>query len=189
MIKGKIFNLLIILLTFFHAIQGKKGAKESCRKPRQQIKKPCRTPARPQKSKSPPPSPQPPFGISLHTYEILDEFPHDEEAFTQGLQLYQSCKNCSHTAFESLGLYGKSEIREVDIQTGQVLRSKSIPESEFGEGLVLIGDRIYQLLWRTNKVYSYDMNDFSNVDAGQVISPCLLLLFDVASMSQVPYAY
>lgn len=170
MTNGKIFSLLIILLIFglFSSSQGKKEAKDSCRKPQQQIKKSCRTPARPQKSKSPP-SPPPPFGISLYTFEILNEFPHDEEAFTQGLQLYQSCKNCTHTALESLGLHGKSEIREVEIETGKVLRSKSIPESEFGEGLVSIGDRVYQLLWQTNKLYSYDIRDFSNVNPGQVI--------------------
>lgn len=178
MTQGKIFSLFIILVIFglFSLSYGKKEAKDSCRKPRQQIKKSCRTPARPQKSKpSPSPPPPPPFGISLYTYEILDELPHDEEAFTQGLQLYQSCKNCTHTALESLGLYGKSEIREVEIDTGKVLRSKSIPDSEFGEGLVSIGDRVYQLLWQTNKLYSYDIDDFSNVNPGQVIFFLLLI--------------
>jgi len=172
MIKEKIFSLLIIILIFrLSALsQGKEEAKFSCRKPKQKIQKPCRKPARPQKSNPSPPPPPPPFGISLYTYDILDEFLHDEEAFTQGLQLYQRCKNCSYTALESLGLYGESEVREVDIQTGKVLRSKSIPESEFGEGLVSIGDRVYQLLWQTNKLYSYDINNFSNVNPGQVIS-------------------
>lgn len=182
MTNGKIFSLLVILLIFglFSSCLGKKDSKDSCRKPQQKIKKSCRNPARPQKSKSsppppPPPSPPPPFGISLYTFEILDEFPHDEEAFTQGLQLYQSCKNCTYTALESLGLHGKSEIREVEIETGKVLRSKSIPDSEFGEGLVSIGDRVYQLLWQTNKLYSYDIRDFSNVNPGQVIFFLLLI--------------
>lgn len=81
----------------------------------------------------------------LYTYTIINEYEHDAAAFTQGL----SCANADCTIFhESTGLYGETSIREVDVATGKVVRSKEIPDpKKFGEGLVKLGDEILLLLW------------------------------------------
>ncbi|KAH0471019.1 hypothetical protein IEQ34_000742 [Dendrobium chrysotoxum] len=72
----------------------------------------------------------------FYSFDVVNEFPHDREAFTQGL-LYDG----NGTLFESTGIYGKSTVRKVDLQSGKVELSYSMSKSFFGEGLTLFGDR------------------------------------------------
>ncbi|KAL2613129.1 hypothetical protein R1flu_024821 [Riccia fluitans] len=90
-------------------------------------------------------------GIRVYGYEIVREFDHDPRAFTQGL-LYSG----NGTLYESTGLYGQSTVREVDLLTGKVRRTRRMNKGEFGEGLTLWKDRLYQVTWRNQKIFIYD---------------------------------
>lgn len=68
--------------------------------------------------------------------------PHDPSAFTQGLIWHDG------RLYESLGGYGRSQLREVEVASGAVLRQVRLPAGEFGEGLAVVGDRLIQLTWR-----------------------------------------
>ena len=65
--------------------------------------------------------------------EVLASYPHDGGAFTQGLVLDNG------TLYESTGLYGRSSLRQVELETGKVLRRVDLPPTLFGEGLALAG--------------------------------------------------
>jgi len=100
---------------------------------------------------------------TLYTYAITAEFPHDASAFTQGLEYYENCEQgspCKQVFIESTGLNGQSTVREVDILTGNVLRSRSLPKTDFGEGITRLGDTLYQLTWQSGKAWSYKADDF-----------------------------
>jgi glutaminyl-peptide cyclotransferase len=93
----------------------------------------------------------------------MAEFPHDASAFTQGLEYHEYCDQngpCKQVFFESTGLQGQSTVREVELLTGNVLRSKSLPKSDFGEGITKLGNTLYQLTWQSGKAWSYAANDF-----------------------------
>lgn len=81
---------------------------------------------------------------------ILSERPHDPKAFTQGL-VYDN-----GLFLESTGLYQESTVREVDPWTGGVLRQTQLADSQFGEGLALVGDRLIQITWREKVAHVYD---------------------------------
>lgn len=86
----------------------------------------------------------------LYTYEIVNEYPHDIRAFTQGLEFYQD------TLFESTGRKGTSYIRKVDYKTGEVLQQTELDNSYFGEGITIIGNTAYQLSWQSRTGFLYD---------------------------------
>lgn len=88
------------------------------------------------------------------TPKILERRPHDPSAFTQGLVLDGT------TLYESTGLYGASTLRRVDPVTGAVLASRSLPETEFAEGLAKAGDRLIQLTWKNGVAHVYDVGSF-----------------------------
>jgi glutaminyl-peptide cyclotransferase len=73
---------------------------------------------------------------------VVAVYPHDPEAFTQGLVWHEGF------LYESTGLYGRSTLRRVDLTTGAVLRSAEVPALLFGEGLARVGDRLIQLTWQ-----------------------------------------
>lgn len=81
---------------------------------------------------------------------IVRAFPHDPAAFTQGLVLRDG------VFYESTGLYGESTVRIVDPGTGRVIRSRSLGEEFFGEGLELVGDRLIQLTWKEGTAFVWD---------------------------------
>lgn len=88
-------------------------------------------------------------------YEVLSRRPHDDSAFTQGLQLDDGGR-----AFESTGLYGRSSLREVDPLSGRVIRRSMLPEDRFGEGLALVADRLIQLTWRSGEAFVWNVDSF-----------------------------
>lgn len=95
-------------------------------------------------------------GPQIYTAEIVNEFPHDRNAFTQGL-LYAE----NDTLFESTGLNGKSSVRQVALRTGKVQILQKMDYSYFGEGLTLIGKRLFQVTWLTNTGFIYDRYNLS----------------------------
>ncbi|MBM7114166.1 glutaminyl-peptide cyclotransferase [Archangium primigenium] len=90
-------------------------------------------------------------------YEVLSSWPHDPQAFTQGLVYHQG------HLYEGTGLNGQSSLREVELETGRVLRRVNLESQYFGEGLALHGDKLYQLTWRSNVGFIYDVKTFTPV--------------------------
>lgn len=82
--------------------------------------------------------------------EVVARIPHDASAFTQGLVF------AGGRLYESTGLYGASALRELDVRTGAVLRSRRLPARLFGEGLAAVGPRLVQLTWREGEALVWD---------------------------------
>ncbi|GIW96342.1 MAG: glutamine cyclotransferase [Pirellulaceae bacterium] len=87
---------------------------------------------------------------ALYTYEVLQQYPHDSRAYCQGL-VYADGE-----LLEGTGQYGRSELRRVRLETGEVLQSIALAPEYFGEGIAVYQDRIYQLTWRENVCFVYD---------------------------------
>jgi glutamine cyclotransferase len=98
----------------------------------------CSAEAEPRADAAPPEPPAPP---AIGELRIVAVRPHDPGAFTQGLVWHGG------RLYESSGRYGRSELREVEPETGEVLRRVALPAQQFAEGLALVGDRFYQLTW------------------------------------------
>ncbi|MCB0061488.1 MAG: glutaminyl-peptide cyclotransferase [Caldilineaceae bacterium] len=92
-----------------------------------------------------------------YTYEVVATFPHDANAFTQGL-LFDG-----DILYEGTGLYGESSLRRVELATGTVEQQIALPEQYFGEGIALIGDRIFQLTWREQTGFIFDKISFEQI--------------------------
>ena len=93
-------------------------------------------------------------GQTWYDYEIVNTYPHDPSAFTQGL-IYRD-----GYLFESTGLYGGSSLRKVRLKTGEVVQRKTIRSEYFGEGLTDWGDQLVQLTWKSNIGFVYDALTF-----------------------------
>jgi len=89
----------------------------------------------------------------LYTYKILETYPHDIEAYTQGLEFIND------TLYESTGTYKISSLRKTNYRTGEVLQQIDLADSYFGEGLTILNDKIYQLTWRENTGFIYNLSD------------------------------
>lgn len=87
-------------------------------------------------------TPARPTPLPVYSYEVVKSYPHDGQAFTQGLFFHDG------SLYESTGQEGRSQIRKVDIETGKVVQKWDLPSDEFGEGSTLIGDKIYMVTWR-----------------------------------------
>lgn len=92
--------------------------------------------------------------IPTSGYTVVNSYPHDPKAFTQGL-LYQN-----GFLYESTGQEGESTLRKVEIETGKAVQEHELPDDVFAEGIALIGEQIYQLSWRNRTGWVYNLNDF-----------------------------
>ncbi len=90
----------------------------------------------------------------MRSYTVVAEYPHDPGAFTQGLILVDG------QLYEGTGVNGASELRLVDLQTGAVLQRHALAEEHFGEGITILGDKIYQITWKTRTAFVYDRETF-----------------------------
>lgn len=88
---------------------------------------------------------------------VVRELPHDPGAFTQGLVWFDG------SLYESTGIAGESELRQVDPESGAVLRRVALQEDLFGEGLALVGDRLWQLTWQNGVALEYALESFELV--------------------------
>jgi len=95
---------------------------------------------------------------SVYTYEIINTYPHDKNAYTQGLEFYND------TLYESTGLRGESSLRKVDYGTGKVLKQIDLEDSFFGEGITILNDKIYMLTWQKETGFIFDLNTFAEID-------------------------
>jgi glutaminyl-peptide cyclotransferase len=89
------------------------------------------------------------------TYQVVHTYPHDRNAFTQGLVFFDG------HLYESTGLNGKSSIRMVDLPTGKILQKYDLPTEYFGEGLTAWDSTLIQLTWKAHKAFVYDRFSFS----------------------------
>jgi glutamine cyclotransferase len=92
--------------------------------------------------------------LSGEGYQVVARYPHDPDAYTQGLFF-----DGGHL-IEGTGLRGESTLRRVEIETGRVIESIAIPTRYFGEGIAAIGDRIFQLTWTSGLGFIYDRETF-----------------------------
>jgi glutamine cyclotransferase len=93
----------------------------------------------------------------VYGYEIKNIYPHDRAAFTQGLIFKDDL------LWESTGEYGTSSLRKVELKTGSVLKSISVPRDYFAEGMTVFRDKVFQLTWQNNKGFIYNPEDFSKI--------------------------
>src|SRR5262245_22215485 len=95
--------------------------------------------------------------VPTYSYEVVNAYPHDAKAFTQGLVFDQG------VFYESTGLNGSSSLRRVEIETGKVLMKIDVPNQFFAEGLALFNGRLYQLTWQTQRGFVYDLDSFNKL--------------------------
>jgi glutamine cyclotransferase len=92
-----------------------------------------------------------PKAFTFYMAEIVNRYPHDSRAFTQGL-LFET----ADTLLESTGMHGQSSLRRVELKTGRVLQKTDLPQRYFGEGLARLNGKLYQLTWKDRKGFIYD---------------------------------
>lgn len=97
----------------------------------------------------------PTAGAPVYGYRIIRAYPHDPKAFTQGL-IYRD-----GFLFESTGLNGRSTLRKVRLETGEVVRERALEPQYFAEGLTDWGDTLIQLTWKSNIAFLYDEGSFA----------------------------
>jgi glutamine cyclotransferase len=91
-------------------------------------------------------------------YRVVESYPHDRRAYTQGL-VYDN-----GFFYESTGQLGESSLRKVEAETGKVISQVNLDGSLFGEGLALLGDRIYQLTWTTKVGFVYEKSTLRQIN-------------------------
>lgn len=99
---------------------------------------------------SPPKAPRPPE----YTFKLIHVFPHDAAAFTQGLAYRDGF------LYESTGLKGRSSLRKVRLETGEVIQRLDMAPEFFGEGITLFKDKVIQLTWQAQTGFVYNLSDF-----------------------------
>lgn len=105
----------------------------------------------------PPVASTPPAAIPTYTYTVVNSYPHDPQAFTQGLIYVDG------VLYEGTGLNGRSSLRRVHLETGEVQEIVDLDQQYFGEGIALFGDRIIQLTWQSNVAFVYDAQSFERL--------------------------
>jgi len=92
--------------------------------------------------------------VPIHGYQIVNIWPHDSNAFTQGLILMDG------KLLESTGEEGRSSLRRVELETGKVLKKVDVPEPYFAEGIAVLNGKVYQLTWQHHVGFIYDAQTF-----------------------------
>jgi glutaminyl-peptide cyclotransferase len=96
--------------------------------------------------------------IPIFGYEVVNAYPHDPSAFTQGL-VYED-----GVIYEGTGLNGQSTLRRVDPETGRVLQQTSLASTFFGEGIAIWKDRLIQLTWRSDLGFVYGKENLTRIE-------------------------
>ncbi len=99
--------------------------------------------------------------ISPENYgiEVIREYPHSREFFTQGLEMVDGF------LYESTGQEGTSAIYKISLPSGKVVQQKKLNDQYFGEGITILNDKIYQLTYRAQKGFVYRLTDFALIDS------------------------
>jgi glutamine cyclotransferase len=92
--------------------------------------------------------------IPVYTYNIVNTYPHDRNAFTQGLVFEDG------VLYEGTGGFGHSTLRRVELETGDILQIRELAAQFFGEGITICENKIIQLTWKSKIGFVYDKNSF-----------------------------
>jgi len=90
-------------------------------------------------------------------YQVVNTFPHDLKAYTQGLEYVDG------VLYEGTGNYGTSSLRRVSLETGEVLKIRDLDQDLFGEGITVLGERIYQITYKSQVGFIYDKTTFQEI--------------------------
>jgi len=93
-------------------------------------------------------------GVPIYTYKVVNVYPHDSNAFTQGLDYEDGI------LYEGTGRTGRSSLRKCELATGNISQIYNVPVPYFGEGIVVVEDRIIQLTWKSRIGFVYDKDSF-----------------------------
>jgi glutamine cyclotransferase len=149
--RAPVFMVLVLLLPFIYsaAACGKDVMRDTSTSPK---------PAAPQPSPAANAQHTPVHNdsqnVPVYAYEIINSWPHDTKAFTQGLFFHKG------SLYESTGHYGSSTLRKIELSTGKVTKKVDVSSQYFAEGITVFHDKIYQLTWTTNKGFIYDLKSF-----------------------------
>src|SRR5439155_10869577 len=97
-------------------------------------------------------SPAQPSRARHQMYSLVRTYPHDPSAFTQGLEYHDGF------LYEGTGLNGRSSIRKVRLETGEVVQKRALPSQYFGEGITIWKAEIVELTWRSQIGFTYDLS-------------------------------
>jgi len=92
---------------------------------------------------------------AIYTYKILNTYPHDTKAYTQGLEFHNGF------LYETTGKRGASTLRKVHYTTGKVLQETALEANLFGEGMTIFNNKIHWLTWKANKGFVYNLKSFA----------------------------
>jgi glutamine cyclotransferase len=95
--------------------------------------------------------------IPRYGYQIINTFPHNIDSFTQGLIYHEGF------LFEGTGKKGQSSLSKINVDDGEILMSKPLSRRYFGEGIEVVGDKIFQLTWQGNIVFVYDKSTLESI--------------------------
>jgi len=95
------------------------------------------------------------------TYQVVNNFPHSKKNYTQGLEFYND------VLYEGTGEYGTSGVFKTRLETGNIIQSVMLDKKYFGEGITILNDKIYQLTYKTQKGFVYQLSDFALIDTFQ----------------------
>jgi glutaminyl-peptide cyclotransferase len=98
-----------------------------------------------------------PSDVPIYGFEVTAIRPHDVGAYTQGLEYYRG------SLYESTGGHGTSSLRQVELESGRVVRKIDVPREYFAEGLTIFRGKIYQLTWHAHKGFIYDLESFQKL--------------------------
>lgn len=93
--------------------------------------------------------------LPIYGYSIVRAYPHDPDAFTQGLEYADG------VLYESTGLNGRSSIRRVNLESGAVLQKRDLDAKHFGEGITIFKSNLFQLTWQSGLAFVYDRATFA----------------------------
>lgn len=91
---------------------------------------------------------------AIYTFKVINSYPHDKTAYTQGLEIHDGF------LYESTGQYGKSSLRKVKLETGEVIQKIDLDQQYFGEGMTKFEDEIFMLTWKKGIGFIYDFETF-----------------------------
>ncbi len=97
--------------------------------------------------------------IEFYTYDVIERYPHNTNAFTQGLVYADGY------IYEGTGRYGQSSIKKIDMTTGQVIKQRALDPQYFGEGITIFDGKLIQLTWTSQIGFVYDKNSFDLLES------------------------
>ncbi|XLS30937.1 glutaminyl-peptide cyclotransferase [Flavobacteriaceae bacterium M23B6Z8] len=93
----------------------------------------------------------------VYKLTILNEYPHDERSYTQGLEFH------GDTLYEGTGRYKESRLRKINFKTGEVYREIALQQNQFGEGITILNNKIYQLTWQNKVGFIYELESLEKI--------------------------